>query len=54
MKEEKKLVGQLRVRPDRFRKIRNSFFKSFYKFQTNLNFDDSYSHNNTWEHFITQ
>jgi hypothetical protein len=26
----------------------------FYKFQTNLNFNDFYSHNKIQEHFITQ
>jgi hypothetical protein len=29
-------------------------FSIFYKFQTNLNFDDFYSHNKIQEHFTTQ
>jgi hypothetical protein len=42
-------VGQLRIWPDRLRKIRNSLFQIFL-----LNFDDSYSHNKIQEYYITQ
>jgi hypothetical protein len=31
--KEKKIVGQLRIWPDRLRKLRNSFFKSFINFK---------------------
>jgi hypothetical protein len=49
-------AGPSRIQPNKLGKIVNpfSFSNLFYKFQTNLNFDDFYSQKKIQEHFTTQ
>jgi hypothetical protein len=53
---KERLAGSSRFRPNRLGKIENplSFSNLFSKFQTNLNFNDFYTHTKIQEHFITQ